>query len=117
MNRKFIVILMFLLVLSSCGKVDEPDYAEKVETNQNVTGTVYENGQSIIKTNTPEPVLDISKEIAENDKEPKTEITEMSINKKLFNFRISSGMGRHGTISCFIWVVVFIKSHGFSISF
>lgn len=44
-------------------------------------------------------------------------ITKMSIDVELFNFSICTGMGRHGTISSFVWVVGFIKTFGFCISF
>ena len=39
----------------------------------------------------------------------------MSIDEKLFDFRIGNGMRRHGTISSFVWVVRFIKTFSFGI--
>ena len=40
----------------------------------------------------------------------------MSIDKKLPDLWISEGMGRHGTVSSGIRIIIFIESHGFRIS-
>ena len=42
-------------------------------------------------------------------------ITKMPINVKLLYIGICSGMGRHGTVSSLVRVIVLIKMHGFSI--
>ncbi len=45
------------------------------------------------------------------------DITEMPIDIKLFDFRIGRSIGRHGSICSLVWIIAFIKSHGFHISF
>ena len=44
-------------------------------------------------------------------------ITEMAIDVHLFDFRISSSVGRHGAVSRFIRVVILIVIMGFCVSF
>lgn len=44
-------------------------------------------------------------------------IKNMPVNVELFDFRISRCIGRHRAVSGFVWVIAFIKVHGFAIGF
>lgn len=77
MNRKFIVVFLFLLVFGSCSRGDKPDFDEKMDTNPKITGADYENGQTTVKTTEQESITDAPTQITENDNEPKTEISAL----------------------------------------
>ena len=65
----------------------------------------------IVEGNMPDDAKTISNNAKFKD------IAEMSVNVQLFDFRIGSCMGRHGTVSGLIRVITFIKALGFGISF